>query len=80
MSLTSTLTLTLTLRNLSKRGEKEIIKELNIHLFNEISCSFEISTPVSKKLSYKISPLYTKLSCRIENINFSIKKNSPFFG
>ena len=76
MSPTLTLTLTPTLRNFSKRGEKEINGELNIYLFDQISCNFEISTSVSKKSFYKIGTLYPNLLCKIENVNFSIKKNS----
>ena len=79
MSLTLTLTLTLTLRNLSKQRKKEINGELNIYLFDKILCSFEISTLVSKKLSYKMGALYTELLYKIENVNFSIKKNSSLF-
>lgn len=45
---------------LTKKKGKEINKKLNIL--------------VSKKFSYKMGMLYTRLSCIIENVNFNIKK------
>ena len=59
MSLTLTQTLIPILRNISKLERKQINRELNIHLFDENLYSFEISTSVSKKSSYKIGALYT---------------------
>lgn len=62
---------------LSKWGEKKINIELNIHLFNEISCNLEILSLISKNLSCKMGALYTELSDLIKNANSSIKKYSP---
>lgn len=59
---------------LSKQGEKKTNKELDIHLFNKILYSFEILTLVLQKLFYKMGILYTKLLCKIKNVNFDIKK------
>lgn len=64
--------------DLFKENLKKIHRKLNVHLFDEISYNFQISTLVSKNLFHKIGILYTKLLYRIENINFSIQKNSSF--
>ena len=59
---------------LSLLGGKKINKKLNIHLFNKISYSFEISTLILKKLFHKMGILYTELLYIIENMNFDINK------
>ena len=74
-----TLILTPTLRNSFFFPSKKGLKLISLRIkrdYNKLSCSFQISTSVSKKnlLLYRIDELYNKFLCRIKNVNLSIKK------